>query len=68
MVAELTNEEIVTKLLSFNEIIKTNNRSFFITNPSVSNLGSFLKEIRTTEGIYTQTKINTNNKYHFIKY
>lgn len=42
--AELTSEQIVTKLLSSNEILKKQNGNFYITNPSIDTLGEFLEE------------------------
>lgn len=42
--AELTSEQIVTKLLSSNEIIKRQKGNFYITNPAIDTLGEFLKE------------------------
>lgn len=41
---ELTSEQIVTKLLSSNEILKKQNGNFYITNPSIDTLGEFLEE------------------------
>ncbi len=40
--AEITSEQIVTKLLSSNEILKKQNKSFFIPNPAFETLGDFL--------------------------
>ena len=56
---ELTNEEIVTKLLSSREIISTNNRNIFVSNPNF-NLGNFLNDIKNTPNNY-------GGKYVFIK-
>lgn len=42
--AELTSEQIVTKLLSSNEILKKQKGNFYITNPSIDTLGEFLEE------------------------
>lgn len=57
---ELTNEDIVTKLLSSNEIlhIKKNN-NMFISNP-ICNLGEFLKDIKDPPSPYEE-------KYLFIR-
>ena len=62
MTKELTSEEIVTKLLTSNEIIKnTNKTNFYMTNP-VSNLGDFLEKI-----VDEEIEDNKNSKYSFIK-
>lgn len=42
--AELTSEQIVTKLLSSNEILKKQKEDFYITNPAIDTLGEFLEE------------------------
>lgn len=42
--AELTSEQIVTKLLSSNEIIKKQKGNFYITNPAIDTLGEFLEK------------------------
>ncbi len=41
--AELTSEQIVTKLLSSNEILKKQKGNFYITNPAIDTLGEFLE-------------------------
>ncbi len=56
---ELTNEEIVTKLLSSNEILHVKNNTKFSTEP-VYNLGEFLKNIKNMPSPY-------GKKYVFIK-
>lgn len=40
--AELTSEQIVTKLLSSNEVLKKQKGNFYISNPAVDTLGDFL--------------------------
>lgn len=55
---ELTNEEIVTRLLSAKEILRVKNQPF-ITD-SVYNLGDFLKKIKELPSPYGE-------KYIFIK-
>lgn len=40
--AELTSEQVVTKLLSSNEILKIQNGNFYISNPAIDTLGDFL--------------------------
>lgn len=43
-VAELSSEQVVTRLLSSNEIIKPRSGNFCITNPDIDTLGDFLEE------------------------
>ena len=56
---ELTNEEIVTKLLSSSEILQVKNNNKFITN-TIYNLGEFLNNIKKEPSPY-------EGKYIFIK-
>lgn len=61
MSSELTSEEIVTKLLTSNEIIKDDNKKeLYISNPS-SNLGNFLEKITDIE------EPQPYSRYNFIK-
>lgn len=72
MTTELTQEEIVTNLLSSNEILKRNNANFYITSPT--NLGEYLnnvsKEIKDEKdksfALSNREKVE-NFKYTFIK-
>ena len=43
MTIELTTEEIVTRLLTSNEILKRNKDNFYMSNPS--SLGNYLKNL-----------------------
>ena len=61
--AELTNEQIVTKLLSSNEILKKKNGSFYITNPAIATLGDFLNDNVETR-VIEQTEVS---RFVFIK-
>ena len=56
---ELTSEEIVTKILSKNEIIKKKDNANLITNP-IYNLGEFLENVKNSPSPYGE-------KYIFIK-
>lgn len=42
--ADLTSEQIVTKLLSSNEILRRQKGNFYINNPAIDTLGEFLAE------------------------
>ena len=67
MTVELTQEEIVTNLLSSNEILKRNKEKFYITSPL--NLGEYLSNLPENE-IETKSTLNKENKnfkYTFIK-
>lgn len=72
MTTELTQEEIVTNILSSNEILKRNNANFYITSPT--NLGEYLnnvsKEIKDEKdksfALSNREKVE-NFKYTFIK-
>lgn len=44
MAAELTSEEIVTKLLTSNEILKPKDKNFYMSKPKSGTLGDFLLE------------------------
>ncbi len=56
---ELTSEEIVTKLLSSNEILHVKNNNTFISEP-LYNLGEFLNNVKDMPSPY-------GDKYVFIK-
>ncbi len=56
---ELSNEETVTRLLSYNEILHIKHEKMLITNPFDS-LGEFLKNVQPEPSTY-------ENKYVFIK-
>lgn len=45
MTAELSTEQVVTNLLASNDIIRVNNKNFYITNPALDTLGDFLLDI-----------------------
>lgn len=66
LIAEFTNEQIVTQLLSSNEILKPENSNFYIKNPGVS-LGDYLlnvsKDIKKTSNVLPIE----DSKYVFIK-
>lgn len=65
MTIELTNEEIVTKLLTSREIIK-NPKTSYISNPTMNTLGDFLLDI---DEEYVPPKFDPIEipKYVFIK-
>ena len=63
MSLELTTEEVVTKLLSANEIIKRQKNNFYTNNDM--NLGDFLKKI-PMNNMETTSETNKNLKYTFI--
>ncbi len=66
MTAELTNEEIVTRLLTSNEVLKPQKGNFYISNPMLDTLGDFLLDIEAEykEPPSLETK---DTKYVFIK-
>ena len=66
MTAELTSEEIVTKLLTSNEIIKPQTGNFYISNPTLDTLGDYLSEI-PPEINTVEIKPIDSFKYRFIK-
>ena len=65
VLAELTNEQLVTKLLSSAEIIKPQKNNFYITNPGVS-LGDFLLNV-STDIKKSPVETTEDSKYVFIK-
>lgn len=65
MAIELTNEEIVTKLLTSREIIK-NPKTNYISNPTMNTLGDFLLDI-DNEHIPKKFEPIEIPKYIFIK-
>lgn len=56
---ELTNEEIVTKLLSANEVLRVKKNMGFVTTP-LFDLGDFLKNYKPEPSPY-------EGKYVFIR-
>ena len=66
MTVELTNEEIVTKLLSSNEVIKPQMGNFYISNPMLNTLGDFLLDIEP-EYQKPPSLETKDTKYIFIK-
>ncbi len=66
MTAELTSEEIVTRLLISNEVLKPKKGNFYISNPMLDTLGDFLLD---AEAEYKEPpKFETKDtKYVFIK-
>lgn len=59
---KLVSEEVVTKLLSSNEILHIKN-NFTMSNPIAFDLGSFLKKIPSE----THSEGRFGTKYVFIK-
>lgn len=66
MTAELTSEQIVTNLLSSNEIIKPTQGNFYFKNPGVS-LGDFLLNISKDIKKSSEEVSSEDSKYVFIK-
>lgn len=66
MTAELSAEEVVTRLLTSNQILKQQKGNFYIDNPLLDTLGDFLlelpPEIKVPEDITPE-----DCKYRFIK-
>lgn len=73
MIAEMTAEEVVTNMLSSNEILKRSENNFYISTPS--DLGEFLSSLPEEEGESCVNRTPTPaiplgdgvNKYTFIK-
>ena len=63
MIAELTHEEIVTNLLSSQEILKRNKDNFYITSPL--NLSEYLENIPQEELLEPEKE--SFSQYAFIK-
>ena len=64
MTAELTAEQIVTNLLSSNEILKRKKENFYLSNgPS---LGEYLKNLPPEE-VVQERAVEKDTKYTFIK-
>lgn len=63
--AELTSEQIVTNLLSSNEIIKPTNSNFYFKNPGV-NLGDYLLNV-SKDIKKSPVETTEDSKYVFIK-
>ena len=70
MVAELTSEQIVTKLLTYNEILKPIRDNFYISNDNY-NLGEYLDnlpdEFYEEEIVSLESEEEENSKYVFIQ-
>ena len=66
MTAELTSEEIVTKLLTSNEILKPNQKNFYISDYKTNSPENFLIESPLKKKIPDIRTIG-NSKYIFIK-
>lgn len=66
MTVELTAEEIVTNLLTSNEIINSKNKNFYITNPGV-NLGDYLLSLPKDVVSEFPEEMEEPSKYAFIK-
>ena len=65
MTKEMTSEEIVTKLLTSNEIIKPKRGNFYISNPSIDTLGDIIPlSALKTKPLETQSPESL--KYKFI--
>jgi len=65
MTAELTSEQIVTRLLTSGSIIEPKNDNFYITNPG-SNLGEFLLNSKAEQPDENEIK-EEPTRYTFIK-
>lgn len=63
MPIELTSEEIVTQILSSNEILRPRKGNFYISNKNT--LGDFLKNLPEEE-IVEETAVEKDTKYTFI--
>ena len=64
LTADLNTEQIVTKILTSNEILKRNNENLSITSPI--NLGDYLSNLPSEE-LVQNTVENKPSKYTFIK-
>ena len=67
---DLTQEEIVTRLLSSNEILRTSSEKIFITNPDSNkySLGEFLLNQKIIDSkLKEPSSLNESSKYSFIK-
>jgi hypothetical protein len=63
---DLTQEDIVTNLLTSNDILKPRNNKVYISNPNINTLGEFLADIKI-QYINTPSIENDSKKYIFIK-
>lgn len=63
MATELTSEEIVTQILSSNEILRPKKGNFYIS--SKNTLGDFLKNLPPEE-VVEETAVEKDTKYTFI--
>lgn len=64
MLKELSNEEVVTKILLSNEILRKVDTKAFVTNPNFD-LTNFLAN--KMEYVSSNVKSTTISKYQFIK-
>ena len=64
MLKELSNEEVVTKILLSNEILRKVDTTAFVTNPNFD-LTNFLAN--KIEYVSSNVKSTTISKYQFIK-
>lgn len=64
MLKELSNEEVVTKILLSNEILRKVDTKAFVTNPNFD-LTNFLAN--KIEDVSNNLKSTTISKYQFIK-
>lgn len=64
MLKELSNEEVVTKILLSNEILRKVDTEAFVTNPNFD-LTNFLAN--KIEYVSSNVKSTTISKYQFIK-
>ena len=70
MTKDLTQEEIVTKILSSNEILRKQKEKVYISNPekNYGNLGVFLAAMaKSSKKETTSQTILPTSKYSFIK-
>ena len=63
MTVEMTSEEIVTQILSSNEILRPKKGNFYVSNKDT--LGDFLKNLPQEE-VVEETAVEKNTKYTFI--
>ncbi|MBE7711123.1 MAG: hypothetical protein E7Z92_03175 [Cyanobacteria bacterium SIG31] len=68
MTKDLTQEEIVTQILSSNEILRKQKENFYISNPEykLGNLGLFLSKTPQITNINQKEK-DPLKKYSFIR-
>ena len=66
MTLELSVEENITRILSAEQILKVQDRNYYISNPLLDTLSDFLDNIEP-EQINLETELPTPAKYVFIK-